>query len=66
MKAFDSVAYFVDDWRAPKGPITITVKPAKGASFADVGGLMMPNALRDVLGLTVIYTGTRAGAAAPK
>jgi len=66
MKAFDAVASFVGDWRAPKGPITITVKPAKGASFADVGGLMMPNALREVLGLTVTYVGTRAGAAAPK
>ena len=66
MKAFDAVASFVGDWRAPKGPITITVKPAKGASFADVGSLMMPNALRDVLGLTVMYGGTRAGAAAPK
>jgi hypothetical protein len=66
MKAFDAVASFVGDWRAPKGPITITARPAKGASFADAGRLMMPNALREVLGLTVIYAGTRAGAAAPK
>src|SRR5476651_200353 len=66
MKAFDALASFLGDWRAPKGPITITVKPAKGASFADVGSLMMPNALREVLGLTVTYAGTRAGAAAPK
>jgi hypothetical protein len=66
MKAFDAVASFIGDWQAPKGPITITVKPAKGASFADVGSLMMPNALRDVLGLAVTYGGTRAGAATPK
>lgn len=66
MKAFDAVASFVGDWQAPKGPITITVKPAKGASFADMGSLMAPNALREVLGLTVTYAGTRAGAAAPK
>jgi hypothetical protein len=63
MKAFDAMASFLADWHAPKGPITITVKPAKGASFADVGGLMMPNALREVLGLKVTYAGTRAGAA---
>lgn len=63
MKAFDAVASFIADWHAPKGPITITVKPAKGASFADMGGLMMPNALREVLGLTVSYAGTREGAA---
>ena len=66
MKAFDSVASFISDWRAPKGPITVTVRPAAGASFADVGSLMMPNALRDVLGLKVTYTGTREGAAATK
>ena len=62
MKAFDAVASFVGDWRSPKGPITFTVKPAKGASFADVGGLLMPNALRETLGLSVTYAGTRAGA----
>jgi hypothetical protein len=66
MKAFDAVASFIGDWQAPKGPITITVKPAKGASFADMGSLMTPNALRNVLGLTVTYAGTRAGAAASK
>ena len=66
MQAFDAVASFMSDWRAPKGPITLTVKPAKGASFADVGSLMMPNALRDVLGLKVTYAGTRPGAATPK
>jgi hypothetical protein len=63
MKAFDAVASFIADWHAPKGPITITVKPANGASFADVGGLMLPNAFREVLGLTVSYAGTREGAA---
>ncbi len=66
MKAFDAVASFVGDWRSPKGPITLTVKPVKGASFADVGALLMPNALRESLGLSVTYAGTRAGAAAPK
>lgn len=66
MKAFDAVASFVSDWRAPKGPITFTVTPAPGTSFADVGNLLMPNALREVLGLEVTYAGTRAGAAISK
>ena len=66
MKAFDAVASFVGDWKAPKGPITITVRPAKGASFADVSSLMMPNALREMLDLKVTYAGARAGAASPK
>jgi hypothetical protein len=63
MKAFDAVASFMGDWRAPNGPITLTVTPAKGASFSDMGSLMAPNALRTVLGLEVTYPGTRAGAA---
>jgi len=63
IKAFDAVASFVGDWKAPKGPITIRLTPAKGASLADLGALMMPNALRQVLGLEVTYVGTRPGAA---
>lgn len=63
VKAFDSVASFVGDWQSPKGPITFTLSPAKGASVADLGALMMPNALRQVLGLEVTYPGTRPGAA---
>jgi len=62
-KAFDAVASFVGDWRAPNGPITISLAPAKGASLADLGTLMMPNALRQMLGLQVDYAGTRPGAA---
>ena len=64
LKAFDAVASFVADWRAPKGPITIAVTPAKGASLADVGSIMMPNALHEILNLKVTYAGTREGAAA--
>jgi hypothetical protein len=63
IKAFDSVASFVGDWKAPKGPITIDLAPTKGASLADVGALMMPNALRQLLRLQVSYAGTRPGAA---
>jgi hypothetical protein len=63
IKAFDAVASFVGDWKAPKGPITISLTPAKGASLADLGALMMPNALRQMLGLQVTYIGTRPGAA---
>ncbi len=38
--------------------------PTEGASLADVGTLLMPNALREKLGLKVVYGGTREGAAA--
>jgi hypothetical protein len=63
IKAFDAVASFVGDWKAPKGPITIDLTPARGMSMADLGTLMAPNALRQMLGLQVTYAGTRAGAA---
>jgi hypothetical protein len=63
IKAFDAVASFVGDWKAPKGPITINLTPAKGAGLADLAALMMPNALRQTLGLQVTYAGTRPGAA---
>ena len=63
IKAFDSVASFVGDWKMPRGPITISLAPAKGTSMADLGALMMPNALRQMLGLQVTYAGTRPGAA---
>ena len=63
MKAFDAVASFIADWRAPKGPIVLAVTPAKGASLADVSKLLMPNALRELLDLRVSYPGTREGAA---
>jgi hypothetical protein len=66
LKAFDAVASFITDWRAPKGPITLTVTPANGASLADIGTLIAPNALRTVLGLDVVYAGTRPGAATAK
>jgi hypothetical protein len=63
VKAFDAVASFIADWRAPKGPITLKVAPAKGTSLADLSKLLMPNALRELLDLRVSYPGTREGAA---
>jgi hypothetical protein len=63
IKAFDAIASFIADWRAPKGPITLAVRPAKGTSLADVSKLLMPNVLRELLDLRVTYSGTRDGAA---
>jgi hypothetical protein len=63
LKALDSIVSFIGDWKQPKGPIKIAIKPAKTASIADLDKVMEPNALTDIFGLTVDYAGTRAGAA---
>jgi hypothetical protein len=63
VKALDGLASFIGDWKKPKGPITISVAPAKSASLADLDKIEQPNALTDIFGLKVEYAGTRAGAA---
>jgi hypothetical protein len=62
LKALDAVASFVADWRAPKGPISFTVRPASKVGVGDFDKLLEPNALTDQFGLTVSYDGTRPGA----
>lgn len=62
-KALDAFVSFISDWKQPKGPIKITIKPAKTAGFEDLDKIMTPNALTDLFGLAVEYGGTRAGAA---
>ncbi|HTE82760.1 MAG TPA: hypothetical protein VK634_18890 [Reyranella sp.] len=63
LKALDGVVSFITDWKQAKGPIKIAITPAKTAGMADLEKVMEPNGLTNVLGLTVDYTGTRAGAA---
>lgn len=63
MKALDAIASYVADWKQPKGPIKISIKPAKTAGLSDLDKAMEPNALTDLFGLAVDYAGTRAGAA---
>jgi hypothetical protein len=63
LKALDSVASFVGDWQAPKGPLVLALAPAKTAGVADLDNVMQPNALVDIFGLSATYPGTREGAA---
>ena len=63
MKSFDAVASYITDWKAPKGPLRITVNPPKTTSLDDFAKIAQPNALTEVFGLSVAYAGTRAGAA---
>ncbi len=63
LKALDAVASFVADWKAPKGPLALGLKPAKTAGMDDLDKIMVPNALVDLFGFTATYPGTRPGAA---
>ena len=63
LKALDAVASFVADWKAPKGPLALGLKPAKTAGLADLDKIMMPDALTTVFGFTATYPGTKEGAA---
>lgn len=63
-KVLDTLVSFISDWQAPKGPLTITVKPAATAGVADLARVALPNALTDVFGVSASYAGTREGASA--
>lgn len=63
LKALDSVASFVGDWQAPKGPLVLALAPTRTASMADLDKVMQPNALVDIFGLSATYPATRDGAA---
>jgi hypothetical protein len=63
LKALDAIASFIADWKAPKGPLVISLAPAKTAAIADIDKIMEPNALVDVFGLSASYPGTKDGAA---
>ncbi len=63
LKALDALASFVGDWKAPKGPLVLGVKPTKTAGLDDLDKIMVPNALSTLFGFTATYPGTRGGAA---
>ncbi len=63
LKALDAVASFVADWKAPKGPLALGLKPTKTTGLDDLDKLMVPNALVELFGFSATYPATRAGAA---
>lgn len=63
LKALDAVASFVADWKSPKGPLALGLKPTTTAGLEDLDKIMKPNALVDLFGFTATYPGTRPGAA---
>lgn len=63
LKALDALASFVGDWKAPKGPLVLGLKPAKTAGLEDLDKIMVPDALSTLFGFTATYPGTRSGSA---
>lgn len=63
LKQLDAVASFITDWKAPKGPLVLALKPAKTAGLADLDKVAMPDALTTEFGFTATYPNTKPGAA---
>lgn len=63
LKALDAVSSFLLDWKAPKGPLVLGLKPTKTAGLDDLDKIAVPNALSSIFGFTATYPATRAGAA---
>lgn len=63
-QAADAIASFLQDYREPKGPLTVTMRPAQPVPFALVlAALFLPDPAQ-VVGLAAAYPATRPGAAA--
>lgn len=64
VQAADAIASFVQDYRQPRGPMTVTVQPPQPVPYAMLlAALFLPDPAQ-MVGLTATYPGTRAGAAA--
>jgi len=63
LRALDAVASFVADWKAPKGPLALGLKPTETAGLEDLDKVMKPNALVELFGFTATYPATKPGAA---
>ena len=58
----DALASFLTDWKAVKGPVTISISPPNPLKIKDIIEAPTPEATAKNLGLAVTYAGTRAGA----
>jgi hypothetical protein len=63
LKELDAVSSFLGDWKAPKGPLALSLKPAATAGLDDLDKIMQPNALTTIFGFTAAYPAARVGAA---
>src|SRR4029450_6743668 len=63
LKALDAVTSFIADWKAPKGPLVLGLKPAKTAGLSDLDKVAMPDALTKECGFPASYPAPKSGAA---
>jgi hypothetical protein len=57
-KVFDALESFLEDYKAPKGPLHVTFNPPPGTTVATVTGAGGSDGVIKALGLTVDYAGT--------
>lgn len=60
----DALASFLQDYRQPKGPITVTMRPPQPTSFGTMLGVLFLPDPAQLLGASASYPGTRPSAAA--
>jgi hypothetical protein len=58
-KAIDSLVAFLEDYKAPKGPLRIAFNPPTAVSSADISNAKTADEMVKVLGIDVTYAGTR-------
>lgn len=63
--AIDAVVSFIEDYKAPKGPLRVTLNPPSKTSAAALQNASGPEEVIKALGVVVSYAGTRPMAAAP-
>ena len=59
LAVLDALASYVEDYKAPKGALRVTVTPSAKTSLATLAGMTDPEQAVKILGLVVSYPGTR-------
>ena len=59
-KAIDSLVAYIEDYQKPKGPLKITLAPPSKVSNADLSAAKSADDVVKLLGIQVVYAGTRS------
>jgi hypothetical protein len=63
LAVLDAVFSYIGDYKAPKGPLRVTVNPPAKTSAATIAATKTPDEAIKALGLVVSYAGTKPGPA---
>ncbi|HEV8678784.1 MAG TPA: hypothetical protein VGQ90_05360 [Stellaceae bacterium] len=66
LAVLDAIGSFIEDYRAPKGPLKLALDPPGKTTAAAVMGMQTPDEAFKALGLKVSYAGSRPQAPAAK